>query len=89
MRGSGARASGTIYSRTDGIVHREACKYPGGPLTENIEVCGSHFGLAVHPAALYAVLDRLEVTVDDGRWAKFAPPAALRGYFLGWAPAAA
>ena len=79
----------SIYSRTDGIVHWEACKYPGEPLTENIEVCGSHFGLAVHPAALYAVLDRLEVTVDDGRWAKFAPPAALRGYFLGSAPATA
>jgi len=79
----------SIYSRTDGIVHREACQYPEGPLTENIEVCGSHFGLAVHPAALYALLDRLQVTVDNGGWAKFAPPAALRGYFPSSAPAAA
>ena len=69
----------SIYSCSDGIVQWRACCYPGGPLTENIEVYGSHFGMGFHPAAVYAVLDRLEVPVDN--WAKFVPPAWLRGYF--------
>ena len=71
--------STSIYSRSDGIVRWETCRYPAGPLTENIEVYGSHLGLGVHPAAVYAVLDRLEAAAGD--WAKFTPPASLRGYF--------
>jgi pimeloyl-ACP methyl ester carboxylesterase len=71
--------STSIYSRSDGVVQWNACRYSGDPLTENIEVHASHFGLGVHPAALYAVLDRLEVPVSD--WARFAPRASLRAYF--------
>ena len=66
--------STSIYSRSDGIVRWESCRYPEGPLTENIEVYSSHLGLGVQPAAVYAVLDRLEAPVDD--WAKFVPPGA-------------
>ena len=79
--------STSIYSRSDGIVRWETCRYPAGPLTENIEVHGSHLGLGVHPAAVYAVLDRLEAAAGD--WAKFTPPASLRGYFPASSPVAA
>jgi pimeloyl-ACP methyl ester carboxylesterase len=51
--------STAIYSRTDGVAHWSACREPEGPLTENIEVIGSHFGLGVNPLVLYAIADRL------------------------------
>jgi pimeloyl-ACP methyl ester carboxylesterase len=37
--------STAIYSKTDGVVHWEACLEPERPHTENIEVPGSHCGL--------------------------------------------
>ena len=37
--------------------------------TENIEVEASHIGLAVNPAALYAVADRL--SQPEGKWKPF------------------
>ena len=36
---------------------------------ENIEVEASHIGLAVNPAALYAVVERL--SQPEGRWKPF------------------
>ncbi|HET7074753.1 MAG TPA: alpha/beta hydrolase [Mycobacterium sp.] len=69
----------SIYSRSDGVVRWQACLYPEGPLTENIAVCSSHFGMGFHPAAVYAVLDRLAVPVDN--WHKFVAPKHLRAYF--------
>lgn len=69
----------SIYSHSDGIVRWEACRLPWGPLTENIEVYASHCGTGVHPAAVYAVLDRLAAPLDP--WERFAPPAHLRRYF--------
>ena len=39
------------------------------PLVENIEVYGSHCGLGHHPAAVYAVADRL--AQPEGQWKKF------------------
>jgi pimeloyl-ACP methyl ester carboxylesterase len=71
--------STSIYSRSDGIVHWRACHYPESELTENIEVYGSHVGMAFSPPAVYAVLDRLAVPV--GEWRKFQAPRLLRGYF--------
>jgi pimeloyl-ACP methyl ester carboxylesterase len=52
-------ASTAIYSRSDGVAHWSACREPEGPLTENIEVIGSHFGLGLNPLVLYAIADRL------------------------------
>lgn len=72
--------STSIFSRLDGILHPEACRYPASPLTENIEVYGSHLGMAVHPAAVYATLDRLAAPVGEA-WRPFRAPAALRLYF--------
>jgi pimeloyl-ACP methyl ester carboxylesterase len=71
--------STAVYTRTDGIVAWRDCVQPAGPLTENIEVIGSHCGLAHHPAVVYAVSDRL--ARPDGEWAPFRPPAALRWLF--------
>lgn len=47
-----------IYSRTDGIVHWEACLRPD---VTNIEVPGSHVGMGVNPA-VYRHLARLLAT---------------------------
>ncbi len=51
--------STAIYSRSDGVAHWTACREPAGPLTENIEVIGSHCGLGMNPFVLYAVADRI------------------------------
>lgn len=54
----------SIFSKTDGMVRWATCVHPSGPFTENIEVYGSHCGLGFHPAAAYAILDRLAVPTD-------------------------
>lgn len=58
-----------IYSRTDGICAWQTCIEQEGPITENVEVEGSHCGLGHHPAAVYAVCDRL--AQPEGAWQKF------------------
>jgi len=60
-----------IYSREDGIVAWQACRESDGGAAENIEVRGSHIGLAINPAVLYAVADRLAQPRDG--WRPFAP----------------
>ena len=59
----------SIFSRTDGICAWQNCLNEDGPAAENIEVCGSHLGLGHHPAAVYAIADRL--AQPEGRWKKF------------------
>jgi len=59
----------SIFSRSDGVVAWQACVQSPAPFTENIEVRGSHCGLGHHPAALYAVADRL--AQPEGRWQPF------------------
>ena len=54
-----------IYTREDGVVAWQNCLEPEGAETENIRVHGSHCGLGVNPAVLYAVADRLAQRVDD------------------------
>jgi hypothetical protein len=58
-----------IYSRTDGICAWQCCIEDDHDHTENIEVQGSHCGLGHHPAAVYAVADRL--AQPEGAWSKF------------------
>ena len=58
-----------IFSRTDGVCAWRGCVERPGALTENIEVQGSHCGLAHHPAAVYAVADRL--AQREGSWRPF------------------
>lgn len=59
----------SIFSRTDGICAWQTCLNVEGAEVENIEVYGSHCGLGHHPAAVYAVADRL--AQPESRWKKF------------------
>lgn len=61
--------STAIFSRADGIVAWQNCREAQGAATDNIEVRGSHVGLGVNPAVLYAVADRL--AQPDGAWLPF------------------
>lgn len=54
-----------IYTRADGVVAWQNCVEAPGQETDNIEVRGSHCGLGVNPAVLYAVADRLAQDEDD------------------------
>jgi pimeloyl-ACP methyl ester carboxylesterase len=60
----------SIYSRSDGVVAwRSSIESSELPHTENIEVVSSHIGMAVHPAVLFAVADRL--AQPEGQWQPF------------------
>jgi hypothetical protein len=59
----------SIYSRTDGICAWKVCLEQDRAHTENIEVQASHCGLGHHPAAVYAIADRL--AQPEGQWKKF------------------
>ena len=58
-----------IFSRTDGVCAWRGCVERPSAITENIEVQGSHCGLGHHPAAVYAVADRL--AQPEGAWRPF------------------
>jgi pimeloyl-ACP methyl ester carboxylesterase len=59
----------SIFSRTDGICAWQTCLNVEAAEVENIEVYGSHCGLGHHPAAVYAIADRL--AQPEGKWRKF------------------
>lgn len=59
----------SIYSRSDGVVAWQSSVLPAQPQVENIEVQASHVGMAMHPAVLHAVADRL--AQPEGQWAPF------------------
>ncbi|MEM6742785.1 MAG: alpha/beta hydrolase, partial [Pseudomonadota bacterium] len=61
--------STAIYSRTDGICAWQSCIEDDADQTENVEVLASHCGLGHHPAALFAVADRLSQPEDA--WSPF------------------
>lgn len=67
-----------IFSRTDGIVAWQNCVEAPGPQTENIEIRSSHIGMGHHPAALYAIADRL--AQPEGTWKPF-DRSGLRSLF--------
>lgn len=58
-----------IFSRTDGVCAWQGCMEQPGALSESIEVRGSHCGLGHHPAAVYAIADRL--AQPEGEWKPF------------------
>jgi pimeloyl-ACP methyl ester carboxylesterase len=58
-----------IFSRTDGICAWQGCREQSSPMTDSIEVESSHCGMGHHPAAVYAVADRL--AQKEGQWAPF------------------
>jgi pimeloyl-ACP methyl ester carboxylesterase len=66
-----------VFSRGDGVVHWQTCIQNGGhEHCENIEVFGSHTGMAVNASVLYLIADRL--AQPNGRWRAFVPPPAVR-----------
>jgi len=58
-----------IFSRTDGICAWQVCMEKASATSESIEVESSHCGMGHHPAAVYAVADRL--AQPEGRWKPF------------------
>jgi hypothetical protein len=48
-----------IFSRTDGICAWQGCREQSSHMAESIEVESSHCGMGHHPAAVYAVAERL------------------------------
>jgi pimeloyl-ACP methyl ester carboxylesterase len=64
-----------VFSPFDGLLHGDGCRQDDGDLCENVVVPGSHCGLTHNPAALVAVVDRLEVPLD--RWRPFRWPSAV------------
>lgn len=71
-----------IYSALDGVVDETTTAIPAGDLSfegglprENIEIVGSHCGMAVNPIVLLAVCDRLRA--DPARWQAFDGRAYL------------
>ena len=61
--------STAIYSKTDGVCAWQNCLEARSDKAENIEVKGSHCGLGHHPAAIYAIADRL--ALPEGGWKPF------------------
>jgi pimeloyl-ACP methyl ester carboxylesterase len=59
----------SIYSRSDGVVAWRACRSARAEHVENIEVEGSHLGLAWNPRVLTVIADRLGQ--PEGRWQRF------------------
>ena len=58
-----------IFSRTDGICAWQGCMEQTSATSESIEVESSHCGMGHHPAAVYAVADRLAQA--EGEWTPF------------------
>src|SRR5258708_3354305 len=56
-----------IFSRTDGICAWEGCREQASSMPESTEVESSHCGMGHHPAAVFAVADRL--AQPEGKWA--------------------
>lgn len=80
-RGSLRVPATSVYTRSDGIVHWSVCRYEARPRRENVEVRGSHLGLAHNPAVLWLLADRLGLRETE--WRPFRPPLALRPLFPG------
>ncbi|MEQ8857884.1 MAG: esterase [Pseudomonadales bacterium] len=61
--------STAIYSKADGVVHWSTCLEYSGEYSENIEVLGSHSGMALNPLVFHALADRL--AQPEGAWKPF------------------
>jgi pimeloyl-ACP methyl ester carboxylesterase len=74
-RGSLRVPATSVYTRADGIVDWSTCRYEVRARRENVEVRGSHLGLACNPAVLWLLADRLGMA--EGAWTPFRPPLGL------------
>ena len=69
MAGTPPVPTTAIFSRTDGVCAWQGCKEKTTATSESIEVESSHCGMGHHPAAVYAVADRL--AQPEGQWTPF------------------
>ena len=70
----------STYTPLDGILAWRTCLDEHTPRAENIAVLASHFGITHHPAALWAIADRLAQPTDQ--WKPFQPPPLLPTAYL-------
>lgn len=73
--------STAIFSKTDGIAAWRICLEREAATTDNVEIIGSHCGMAFNPAVLWVVADRLAQAADD--WRPFARTGSRRYLFPG------
>jgi pimeloyl-ACP methyl ester carboxylesterase len=65
-----------VHTRSDGVVSWQACLLAPGRRRENVEVHGSHSGLAHNPTVLHLLADRLGAV--EGEWRPFRPGPLVR-----------
>ncbi len=65
-----------IYSKSDGVVHWTSCLEYRSDQSENIEVPGSHTGMAMNALVFHALADRL--AQPPGEWRPFSRDCAWR-----------
>ena len=70
-----------VYSKGDGIVHWSGCvEELEDEQTQNIQVCGSHCGMAFNAAIYHIVADRLAQA--ENAWQKYQRPGGLEAAFV-------
>ena len=70
-----------VFTKADGIVAWSACRVRAAARRENVQVKGSHLGLAVNPTVLWLLADRLAQA--EGSWRPFRPPPLPRPCYPG------
>ncbi|MCZ6644181.1 MAG: alpha/beta hydrolase [Gammaproteobacteria bacterium] len=71
--------STAIYSKSDGVVHWRSCLEFEGEQAENVEIIGSHSGMALNPLVLNVIADRL--AQPEGHWRPFKRNKGMRALF--------
>jgi pimeloyl-ACP methyl ester carboxylesterase len=66
-----------VYSKSDGVVHWSACLEYQAERSENIEIIGSHSGMAMNPLVYHVIADRLGQAADG--WSPFRRPSGYPG----------
>jgi pimeloyl-ACP methyl ester carboxylesterase len=69
-----------VYSKSDGVVHWSACLEYEGARAENIEIIGSHSGMAMNPLVYHVIADRLGKPANA--WAPFRRPSGCPAMFF-------
>lgn len=73
--------STAIFSKTDGIASWRICLEREAATTDNVEIIGSHCGMAFNPTVLWVVADRLAQPANG--WRRFARTGRRRYLFPG------
>lgn len=73
--------STAIFSKTDGIASWRVCLEREAATTDNVEIIGSHCGMAFNPAVLWVVADRLAQAASG--WRRFDRSGSRRYLFPG------